>query len=88
MISLLVLLLAAQQNPWITDTVHSKTLGDRSIYVALPDAYATPNTRFPVLICLDAMTRRCCGCGSRKPPMCRTTIAAFRRLARFSAGRH
>lgn len=49
MISLFVLLIAAQQTPWITDTVHSKTLGDRTIHVALPDAYATPNTRFPVL---------------------------------------
>ena len=53
MMSLLALLMAAQQNPWITETLHSKTLGDRTIYVALPDAYATPNTRFPVLICLD-----------------------------------
>ena len=52
MIALLALLLA-QQNPWITDTVHSKALGDRTIYVALPDAYATATTRFPVLICLD-----------------------------------
>jgi predicted alpha/beta superfamily hydrolase len=52
---LAVLMAAAQQNaaPWITETLHSKTLGDRTIYVALPDEYANPTSRFPVLICLD-----------------------------------
>jgi predicted alpha/beta superfamily hydrolase len=54
MISLLALLLAAQHNPWITDTLHSKTLGDRTIYVALPDGYAEGTKAFPVLVCLDA----------------------------------
>jgi len=52
-VPLFTLLLAAQQSPWITDTLHSKTLGDRMIFIALPDEYATPHTRFPVLICLD-----------------------------------
>jgi predicted alpha/beta superfamily hydrolase len=65
MISLLALLLAAQQSPWATDTIHSKTLGDRTIYVALPDEYANPARRFPVLICLDG----------NDPPMFRLWIA-------------
>jgi len=55
MIPILALLLAAQQNTsWITETLHSKTLGDRTIYVALPDGYADGTRRFPVLVCLDA----------------------------------
>ena len=54
MIPILALLLAAQQNPWITETLHSKTLGDRTIYVALPDGYVEGTRRYPVLVCLDA----------------------------------
>jgi predicted alpha/beta superfamily hydrolase len=53
MIALLALLIA-QQNPWITETLHSKTLGERTIYVALPDEYAGGTRAFPVLVCLDA----------------------------------
>ena len=65
MISLLALLMATQQSPWIAETLHSRTLGDRTIYVALPDAYADPTSRFPVLICLDG----------NDPPMLRLWIA-------------
>ena len=60
-VSLVALLLAAQQNaapaatPWITETVHSRTLGDRTIYVVLPEEYAAGGSgRYPVLVCLDA----------------------------------
>jgi len=53
MIAPLLVLVLAQQNPWSTETIHSKTLGARTVYVALPDAYADPTSRFPVLICLD-----------------------------------
>jgi predicted alpha/beta superfamily hydrolase len=54
-ISLVALLI--QQNPaqpWITETLHSRTLGKRTIYVALPDEYAEGTKAFPVLVCLDA----------------------------------
>jgi len=61
-VSLVALLLpvpsdaAAQQSaaPWITETLHSRTLGERTIYVALPDEYVEGTRRYPVLICLDA----------------------------------
>jgi predicted alpha/beta superfamily hydrolase len=55
-ISLVALLI--QQNPaqtWVTETLHSATLGERTIYVALPDEYASGGSRrYPVLVCLDA----------------------------------
>jgi hypothetical protein len=46
---------AAQQSaaPWITETIHSRTLGERTILVALPDDYVEGTRRFPVLIALD-----------------------------------
>ena len=56
MTPILAALLLLQQNaaPWITETIHSRTLGDRTIYVALPEAYAEGTKAFPVLVCLDA----------------------------------
>ena len=56
MTPILAALLLVQQSaaPWITETIHSRTLGDRTIYVALPDAYAEGTKASPVLVCLDA----------------------------------
>ena len=48
----------AQNNlplPWKTDTVQSAKLGEqRTIFVSLPDGYATSTEKYPVLVLLDA----------------------------------
>lgn len=47
---------AAQRSAagWITETVHSRRLGNRTVYIALPDGYAEGSRRYPVLVCFDA----------------------------------
>ena len=41
--------------PWKTDTLQSdRLLEQRTVFVSLPDGYATSPERYPVLILLDA----------------------------------
>lgn len=42
------------QTQWIDDTIHSQALGERELYIVLPDGYASGTRRYPVLVCLDA----------------------------------
>jgi predicted alpha/beta superfamily hydrolase len=39
---------------WATETVNSRTLGKRTIYVATPEGYRGGRTRYPVVVVLDA----------------------------------
>jgi enterochelin esterase-like enzyme len=39
---------------WVTDTIDSRALGRRAIYVATPDGYEHDDARYPILVLLDA----------------------------------
>src|SRR5262245_20805853 len=48
---------AAQTGPserWATDTIHSRALGQRTIYVATPEGYRGGRSSYPVVVALDA----------------------------------
>ncbi len=50
-----------QQTPgigWVTDTVNSRSLGQRTIYVATPDGYNSGESSYPILVMLDANDHR------------------------------
>jgi predicted alpha/beta superfamily hydrolase len=38
----------------VTDTINSRALGQRAIYVATPEGYAEGRSRYPILVLLDA----------------------------------
>jgi len=39
---------------WVTDTIYSRALGQRAIYIATPDGYSEGTSRYPVVVLLDA----------------------------------
>lgn len=39
---------------WVTDTIKSRALGQRTIYVATPEGYDEGTSRYPILVLLDA----------------------------------
>jgi len=46
---------SAQPKPgWVAETIHSRALGRRTVYVATPADYATSKARYPVVVLLDA----------------------------------
>ena len=46
------------RDAWTTDTISSRTLGQRTLYVAVPDGYGGGTSRYPVLVTLDADDER------------------------------
>jgi hypothetical protein len=41
-------------SPWVVETINSRALGPRTIYIATPTGYDRANARYPVLVTLDA----------------------------------
>ena len=41
-------------DPWAVETINSRALGSRTIYVATPSGYDGSKARYPVLVALDA----------------------------------
>jgi predicted alpha/beta superfamily hydrolase len=39
---------------WVTDTIKSRALGQRTIYIATPEGYDEGTSRYPILVLLDA----------------------------------
>jgi uncharacterized protein len=49
---------APAQQTWRADTIQSRKLGARPIYVATPDGYEVGQDRYPILVLLDANDER------------------------------
>jgi hypothetical protein len=39
---------------WVADTINSRALGQRTIYIATPDSYDEGKSLYPILVLLDA----------------------------------